>query len=177
VAEVALLGAVLFCVSGFARGQEPDQLGAELFKWGREWTRTALAAGWLHPALADAAVVLLSFLGLASVMFGLAALVRRIPAFVGFMVLAEFHRRQGHKLSGAELLLGITVPMALTAALAAKSTLSIYACAYFLVAYGYIRVSTEPATLESILNWFVRIRTGVDTVVDEPDEHDGDEAA
>jgi hypothetical protein len=105
-----------------------------------------------------------------AVVFGLAALVRRIPSYIGFLVLAEFHRRQGHKLSAVELLLGISIPIAMMLALACTTSLALYATAYFILAYGYVHASTDPVRLDSILNWYVRIRTGVDTPLEADDD-------
>jgi hypothetical protein len=106
----------------------------------------------------------------AAALIVLAALIRRVPAFVGFLILAELHRRQGHSLSAVELLLGISLPIALAMTLVSTNVISLYAWAYFVLSYAYVSLSSDTKKVDSILNWFVRVRTGV-----APDDMLGDD--
>jgi hypothetical protein len=177
ILQVLIVGAALFLISGFARGPEPDDWAAQLIVWLRLATRGELSKGWVHPAIAAAVVEVLTFTFFFVCMLILAAVIHRIPGYVGAFVLAEFHHRQGHALSALELLMAISLPIAMMAALISKSMVSVFACIHFVLVYGYIRLSNDPARTNAILNWFIRIRTAVEnpTTEHEPEEEPRDD--
>lgn len=172
--EIALLSGTVFLLSGFARGETPDTFFADALVWLQEAVREKLAAGWVKPVIADAVVLLLTYGGFFMLLIILAALFRRIPAFIGFLVLCEFHRRQGHNLSALELLIGLSMPIAFTLAIVCKSAVSLYACTHVALCYAYVRASNDPHRIDTILNWYVRIRTAADNSTQDMSDTDDD---
>lgn len=178
--HVLLIGMALLVCSGYVRGVEPDTVVARLVNWLQSTTHDVLANGWMDPKIADAVVLLASFASFAVFMLMMARCVLWIPSYIGFLILSELSRRQGRNISGLELLLGVSMPMAITTALVAKGPVSLYACSHFILCYAYMRLSNHPKRVDSILNWYVRIRTpmesgGGEQDVDESSDSDLDE--
>jgi hypothetical protein len=137
--------------------------------------RRGLTNGWVHPVIASAVVKLLTFFSFFGAVLGLAAMVQRIPGYVGGLILAEFHRRQGHALSAMEILLGISLPISITIALVSHSIVSVLACIHFVLVYASLSLANDPVRTDAILNWYVRIRTAASTPVMEEETSEEDE--
>ncbi len=123
--HVLLIGTMLLVCSGYVRGGEPDVVAARLINWLQATTHGVLANGWMDPKIADAVVLLGSFASFAVLMLAMAWCVMWIPSYIGFLILSELSRRQGRNISGLELLLGVSMPMAISTALVAKGTVSL----------------------------------------------------
>jgi hypothetical protein len=174
--EVMLLGALLFLCSGYVRGHEPDAVVGSVIRSLQATAHDWLIQGWVHPGIADGVVVVLTHLGFFCLVLALAALIKRIPAFLPLLTCAEFQRRQGHRWSNFELLIGLSVPIAVAFALACHSIVSLFATVHVLLAYAYIRLSADHVRLGRVLDWWARVRTGLDMPVHddhvaEPDGH------
>ena len=173
--HVLVSGLLLFLLCGYVRGPEPDSVMAKLSLIVRDLVRAGLTNGWVHPAIASAVVEVLTFSLFSGAVLILAAMIQRIPGYVGGLILAEFHRRQGHALSALEILLGISLPISVTVALVSHSILSVLACIYFLLVYSALRLANDPVRTDAILNWYVRIRTAASTPVMEENSEDEEE--
>jgi hypothetical protein len=174
--HVLLIGAVLLGCSGFVRGQELDAAASRLVDWLQSLAHDMLADGWVDPAIADMVVLFGSLASFAILMLVMAWCVLWIPSYIGFLILSELSRRQGRNISGLELLLGVSMPMAMTTALVAKGAVSLYACSHFILCYAYMRLSNHPKRVDNILNWYVRIRTPMEGGGSGSAEHDVDDS-
>jgi hypothetical protein len=163
---------LLFLLCGFVRGPEPDVVVTKFILVMQNLLRAGLTNGWVHPAIASAVVEVLTLSLFSGVVLTLAAMVQRIPGFIGGIILAEFHRRQGHTVSALEILLGISLPISITVALVSHSILSVLACVHFLIVFATLSLSNDPVRTDELLRWYVRIRTGASTPVTEETSED-----
>lgn len=103
-AQVIVLGFLLFLVSGFLRGTEAEILiGCWIRQFEISLVEFLVHHGWVHEKLAISVVKLAGFMLFLCGLVAVAAIVMRIPSYIGFLVISEFHRRQGHRMSGIEL--------------------------------------------------------------------------
>lgn len=149
------------CVAGLAsgavRGQDFDQLMADLIARGSQSAALWLDT-WMAPPIPWFLVRCLQFglVGLGLAMLGL--LVTRIPNFVPCIVVSEVARRQGRSTSAFDLMIAVTLPIALTVALTRYDQVSLIAWIWFCLAYFFCRMSFHPSRLGGFLDWVVKIR-------------------
>jgi hypothetical protein len=160
--RVLLAGLVLTLLSGRIRGPEPDRLLAEtVLAVGQGAVSLLVDHQWCHPVIASAIV---NFFGLA--LFGAAMLLggdvlRRLPTVAEFLVESDLGRRRGRRLSAVALALGYSLPFAAALALAIKSSLSLFAVLYFLLAYGFCVFSTDGESSKATLTFYARFRNAL----------------
>lgn len=160
--RVLFVAAILFVVSGYMRGIEFDARCSDAIAGFAEHLREYLAVSWVRPHAVGAIWWTLSFAAFAAVLFLLANFVRTSPSYVGSLVLCEFIRRQGRDLSALGVQFGLSLPIALAVCLFCHGQPSFFGWLYFLLGQLYIQLSCEPKAVEATLNWFARIRTGID---------------
>lgn len=160
--RVLLAGLVLTFLSGRIRGPEPDRLATETVQSLRQGAVSLLADHhWCHPVVASAIVGFFSFASFCLLMLIAGDVLRRLPTVSEFLVESDLGRRRGRKLSAVAVALGYGLPFAAALALAAKSSLSLHALAYFFLAYGFCVFSTEPESSKATLTFYSRFRNAL----------------
>jgi hypothetical protein len=170
--EVAVISGIVLGSSGIVRGPTIDVLIVSMLYSLQEWLRTGLLTMWMVSAVATGVVVIIKYMGFLVLLLVLANYVRKVPCYVGYLVFGEFDRRRGRRSATLGLLFGITIPISLALALTTYSGLSLYAWFHFTVGFAFIRFSSEPAAMNSTLNWHAKIRTAVENPADDTSNAD-----
>ena len=74
----------------------------------------------------------------------------------------EIARRQGRRASGADLLVVVSLPIALAVSLARTDALALWAAGWCCISYLYCIAAYHPSTLRGFVDWIVKIRSPFD---------------
>jgi hypothetical protein len=168
--HVLLLALLLLLVSGYIRGHGADDWVGETLTWLEDAVRGQLTAVIAKPWAVAAVLASLNYAAFFALMILLTRSICRVPCYLGFIVLSEFHHRQGDNLGKGKVLLGISMPVALVFCLTCHGALSLYAWFHFVVGYTFIRCTNEPGNMNHTLNFYARARTALETPLHAADD-------